>query len=95
MGTPMNLEEARKFQEQWLAAQPKWPQREEHPLVALANEAHNALPEEAKVRLMRNALELTVTERFEQHKIRLDLIFAYGAECRSEEDFIQLLYPGL
>lgn len=91
----MTAEEIRRLQDEWLAARPSRPQQDEHPLVTLANEAHDALPEEAKLRLMRKTLKLTVSERFEQHKRRLELIFAHGAEFQTKEDFVRLLYPDL
>ena len=88
----MTLEETRKFHDEWMASRPKWPQRKEHPLIQRANEAYASLSENRKTQLMKKSLELTPTQRFEQHQERLELILDQGESCRSNEDFIRLLY---
>jgi hypothetical protein len=91
----MTPEEARKFQDEWLAAQPKWPQHPEDPIVTLANEAYAELPAHVKERLLKENLARTASERVERWQERLNRLFANADRCRTKEDVTKLLYPDL
>ena len=89
----MTPEEARKFQDEWLAAQPKWPQHPEDPIVVLANQAYAELPWHYKECLLEENLARTPSERVEILQKRLNLLFANADRCRTKEDVTKLLYP--